>query len=71
MSDLLSKLESMRVGGKARRYLAADVQGYAFFGRTRKEYRCVPRWNFTLDLGQSAQIYFVPTLVLCGCNWRE
>lgn len=51
MSDVLDKLESMRIshdpGGKVRRSLAADVEGYALFGGTRKEYRYVLRrvWN--------------------------
>jgi hypothetical protein len=47
MSSLFVKLESMRVshdpGGRVRRALAANVEGYALFGGTRKEYRYVLR----------------------------
>lgn len=51
VSGISDKLELMRTshdpGGKVRRYLASDVEGYALFGGIRKEYRYILRraWN--------------------------
>lgn len=51
MNGISDRLESMRgfhdPGGRVRRALAADVEGYALFGGVRKEYRYVLRraWN--------------------------
>jgi hypothetical protein len=50
-TQLLDTLETMRLdhdpGGKVRRNLAADVEGYALFGGPRREYRYILRrvWN--------------------------